>query len=32
MPVDIIVGGQGGDEGKGKICAYLAYKDDTAIP
>jgi len=28
MPVDIIVGGQGGDEGKGKICAYLAYKDD----
>ncbi len=28
MPVDIITGGQGGDEGKGKICAYLAYKDD----
>lgn len=28
MPVDIIVGGQAGDEGKGKICAYLAYKDD----
>ena len=28
MPVDIIVGGQGGDEGKGKICAYLACKGD----
>ncbi|PIS47012.1 MAG: adenylosuccinate synthetase [Elusimicrobia bacterium CG08_land_8_20_14_0_20_51_18] len=28
MPVDIIVGGQAGDEGKGKICAYLAYKGD----
>ena len=28
MPVDIIVGGQGGDEGKGKICAYLAYKEN----
>lgn len=26
MPVDIIVGAQAGDEGKGKICAYLAYK------
>lgn len=25
--VDIIVGGQGGDEGKGKIAAYLAIKD-----
>lgn len=28
MPIDIVVGGQGGDEGKGKICAYLAYRDD----
>lgn len=26
--VDIIVGGQGGDEGKGKIAAYLAIKDN----
>ena len=26
MPVDIVVGGQGGDEGKGKICAFLAVK------
>jgi adenylosuccinate synthase len=28
MPVDIVVGGQAGDEGKGKIAAYLAYKDN----
>ena len=28
MPVDIVVGGQAGDEGKGKICAYLAIKRD----
>jgi len=28
MPVDIVVGGQAGDEGKGKICAYLADKND----
>jgi adenylosuccinate synthase len=27
MPVDIIVGGQGGDEGKGKISAYLSVKN-----
>lgn len=27
MPVDIICGGQAGDEGKGKIAAYLAYRD-----
>ncbi len=26
MPVDIVVGGQAGDEGKGKISAYLAAK------
>ncbi|MFA5160793.1 MAG: adenylosuccinate synthetase [Elusimicrobiales bacterium] len=26
MPVDIISGGQAGDEGKGKISAYLSYK------
>ncbi len=28
MPVDIVVGGQGGDEGKGKVSAYLACKRD----
>ncbi len=28
MPVDIVVGGQGGDEGKGKIAAYLAVKNE----
>ncbi len=28
MPVDIIVGGQAGDEGKGKVTAYLAYSDN----
>lgn len=28
MPVDIVVGGQAGDEGKGKICAFLAVKND----
>ena len=27
MPVDIVVGGQAGDEGKGKISAYLAVKN-----
>ena len=26
MSVDVIVGGQGGDEGKGKIAAYLSLK------
>lgn len=26
MPVDIVVGGQAGDEGKGKISAFLAVK------
>jgi len=26
MSVDIVVGGQAGDEGKGKICAWLAAK------
>lgn len=26
MSVDIVAGGQAGDEGKGKISAYLAYK------
>ncbi|HUT86395.1 MAG TPA: adenylosuccinate synthetase [Elusimicrobiales bacterium] len=26
MPVDVVVGGQAGDEGKGKISAYLAHK------
>ncbi|HNW42933.1 MAG TPA: adenylosuccinate synthetase [Elusimicrobiales bacterium] len=28
MPVDIVVGGQAGDEGKGKISAYLASKNN----
>ena len=28
MPVDIVVGGQAGDEGKGKISAYLAVKNN----
>jgi len=27
MPVDIVVGGQAGDEGKGKIAAFLAVKN-----
>ncbi|MBI5149023.1 adenylosuccinate synthetase [Candidatus Pacearchaeota archaeon] len=31
MPVDVIVGGQGGDEGKGKIAAYLSLHDDYDI-
>lgn len=26
--IDIVVGGQAGDEGKGKISAYLSYKGD----
>jgi len=31
MPVDVVVGGQGGDEGKGKIAAYLALKHNYSI-
>lgn len=31
MPVDIIVGGQAGDEGKGKVAAYLALKNNYEI-
>ena len=31
MPIDIIIGGQGGDEGKGKIAAYLARQYDYDI-
>ncbi len=31
MGVDVIVGGQGGDEGKGKISAYLSLKNDYDI-
>lgn len=31
MPIDIIVGGQGGDEGKGKIAAYLSINKDYSI-
>lgn len=29
MPVTIVVGGQYGSEGKGKICAHLAMTDDV---
>ena len=29
MPVIVVVGGQFGSEGKGKICAYLALTDDV---
>ena len=29
MPVTVIVGGQYGSEGKGKICAHLAMTDDV---
>ena len=29
MPVTVVVGGQFGSEGKGKICAYLALTDDV---
>ena len=28
MAVDVIVGGQGGDEGKGKIAQYLSMKNN----
>lgn len=31
MPVTVVVGGQKGDEGKGKIAAYLAIKDNYDI-
>src|SRR3989344_5975766 len=31
MPVDIIIGGQGGDEGKGNIAAYLSLYRDYSI-
>jgi adenylosuccinate synthase len=31
MPVDVVCGGQGGDEGKGKVIAYLARKGDYQI-
>lgn len=31
MSVDIIIGGQGGDEGKGKIAAYLSLKNNYDI-
>lgn len=31
MPLGIVVGGFFGDEGKGKICAYLALADRPAI-
>jgi adenylosuccinate synthase len=30
MPVTVVVGGQYGSEGKGKIVAYLAKRDDVA--
>jgi adenylosuccinate synthase len=31
MPCSIIVGGQWGDEAKGKIASYLAFKDNVTI-
>jgi len=31
MPVTVVVGGQKGDEGKGKISAYLVKRDDYDI-
>jgi adenylosuccinate synthase len=31
MATDVITGGQGGDEGKGKICAYLAKEKKYSI-
>jgi len=31
MAVDVVVGGQGGDEGKGLMSAYLSTKNDYAI-
>lgn len=31
MAVTIVVGGQFGSEGKGKVCAFLAERDDPAI-
>ena len=31
MPVTIVVGGQYGSEGKGKVCAYLAEKEKADI-
>ena len=31
MPCVIVCGGQWGDEGKGKVVAYLTLKDNAAI-
>ncbi|MER6441906.1 adenylosuccinate synthetase [Streptomyces sp. NPDC001185] len=31
MPGTIVVGGQWGDEAKGKICSYLALRDSAAV-
>jgi adenylosuccinate synthase len=31
MPITIVVGGQFGSEGKGKVCAYLALHDSPSI-
>ncbi|MFA5071428.1 MAG: adenylosuccinate synthetase [Candidatus Pacearchaeota archaeon] len=31
MPIDVIVGGQGGDEGKGKIVEWLSMNNDYSI-
>ena len=31
MPVIAVIGGQWGDEGKGKVVAYLTLKDNAAI-
>lgn len=31
MPVTVVVGGQYGSEGKGKVCAHLALTDDVDV-
>jgi Adenylosuccinate synthetase (EC 6.3.4.4) len=31
MTINIVVGGQYGDEGKGKIISYLALKDKPKV-
>lgn len=31
MPISIVVGSQFGSEGKGKICSYLAKKENVNI-
>ena len=31
MPVTVVVGGQSGSEGKGKVCAHLALSDEADV-